>query len=207
MPLLLLKCTFNADYTPKTIDVVDNKPKVFICGIQMLKGINKVATSRNFQNGTENGFLDREKGFNLLLGKTGKGLDTAYSAEGWKEPTLMPENFYANIPDVQKDIKNNIKSDNYLRGVIRNYLYGEAMPPDEPSGTYADDVKKSEVKEEKSSGENNSRSVVAEENKTSRGTVVKEEKQEDTSTGRGRGTKEAGTGRNIMDDLKNMNDD
>lgn len=128
MPALRLVCEFDAANRPTKISVDGDKAVVLICGPILMKAINKTVTSRNFQNGTEDGLMDREKGFNLLLSKSGKGLDTTYGAEGWREPTEMDAKYYKEIPDVVALTKKEMESDAYLRGVIRNFIYGEAMP-------------------------------------------------------------------------------
>lgn len=129
IPILLLNCDFaDGGNMPSSIKVVDEKPKILQCGPQLLKAINKVATSRNFQNGTEDGFTDREKGFGLILSKKGTGLKTEYSATGWPNPNEMDEKYYTDIPDVVAETRKNIHSDEYYIGVLNNYFYGDPMP-------------------------------------------------------------------------------
>jgi hypothetical protein len=86
--------------------------------------INKVLTNARYQNGTEDGVLDLQKGRNFTLSKTGKGLDTEYAAMVWPDSTAM-EASWANAINVYKEVKKLEQSDSYLRSIIRNYLYGE----------------------------------------------------------------------------------
>lgn len=128
VPILLLDASFDSDFNPTEVKVSEGKAKVLQCGPMLLKAINKIATSRQYQNGTDDGFTDREKGYNLMLGKTGKGLKTEYSAQGWRDPWEMDEKYYNDTPDVVESVKNQLLPDDYLVKVVRNYFYGEALP-------------------------------------------------------------------------------
>lgn len=133
MPILLLDCKFDNSGQLLSFTVVDGKPKILVAGAMLTKAINKVVTSRNYQNGTEDGIMDRVKGFNMILGKTGKNLDTDYTAEGWTTPLEMDAQYYGEtIPDILKMTEDDIKPNDYLEGVINNYLYGDPMPPEPP---------------------------------------------------------------------------
>lgn len=127
MPILLLDCQFGEGGVCTTTKVVDDKPKILSCGTMLMKAINKIVTSRQYQNGTPDGIADRVKGFNLVLGKTGVKLDTEYTAMGWTAPTEMDAKYYAVIPDVIDIVEKSIYPDEYLQSVIRNYLYGEEL--------------------------------------------------------------------------------
>ena len=106
--------------------------KVLSCGSQLMKAINRVVTARTFQNGTEDGIMDRVKGYNIVITKTGTGLDTEYGAMGWNAPLEMDEKYYTEkaIPNVIELTEKKIKSDDHLRSVIRNYFYGEEIVAD-----------------------------------------------------------------------------
>lgn len=136
MPALFLDVEWNeGEGKASAVTVIDEKGKILSTGPMLMKAINRVVTSRNFQNGTPDGIMDRKKGFNMILTKTGKKLDTQYDAQGWNYAMPMPEDFYGDkIPDVVAFAEKQLKSDEYLRGVIRNYLYGEPMPAEEKSG-------------------------------------------------------------------------
>ena len=135
MPILLLKCIFTKDNELESFSVVDTKVKVFSCGAMLLKAINRIVTARTYQNGTPDGIADREKGCNIIIQKSGSGIDTEYSAIGWTAPTPMDEKYYDEkaIPDVIAMTEKQIKSEEHLRSVIRNYLYGEEIVPDTSS--------------------------------------------------------------------------
>jgi len=154
MPILLLDCEFDDDGECTKANVVDGKAKILDVGPMLMKRMNKVITSRNFQNGTENGIMDREKGFNLILSKTGKKLDTKYDAIGWNTPFEMEEKFYKNYPDVIEIVKKGQMSDEYLESVIRNYLYGEEVLDDKEHKRHPELQKsdsKNDAKDEKKS--------------------------------------------------------
>jgi len=131
IPFLLLACKFDASNNPAEVKVSGDKAKTLILKSDLLKAINKEVTSRQNQNGTPFGLMDREKGFNLILGKTGEKKDTVYTAVAWKTSYEMDEKYYKNIPDVVELSKKSIKSDAYLRSVIRNFFYGEALIEDD----------------------------------------------------------------------------
>ena len=130
MPLLLLDVKYDEDDQVESVIVVDDKAKVLVAKPSLMREINRVVTSRPVQNKTEDGIMDREKGHNMILSRTGTGLDTTYNATH-SFICEMPEDYYKDIPDVMKLTEDMAKSDTYLRGVIRNYLYGEEMPADE----------------------------------------------------------------------------
>jgi len=111
--------------------VVDGKAKILTCGPALMKRINKAVTSRKAQNGTPNGITDREKGSNLILSKTGQKLNTEYDAE-LGENWVFDAKYYEteNIPDISQMVSDALRPDEFLEGVVRNYLYGEEMPVD-----------------------------------------------------------------------------
>ena len=142
IPILKLACKFDKDGECTHVDVEDKKGKILVAGPMLMKAINKNVVSRNYQNGTEDGIMDRVKGFNIILDKTGKKLNTEYTALGWMYPWEMEEDYYkeANIPDIIKITEADIHSDDFLRAVIRNYIYGEPMPKeDNKNGGNSDD--------------------------------------------------------------------
>lgn len=146
VPGLFLKCLFEEDGTLTECKVVDDKVKILSCGSSLMKAVNRVVTARTYQNGTEDGLMDRVKGFNVVLTKTGSGLDTEYSALGWNTPMEMDEKYYTEkaIPNVITLTEQKIKSDDHLRSVIRNYFYGEEIVPD--ANNVSDEEEGAEVK-------------------------------------------------------------
>ena len=123
--------------------IIGDKVKIFPTGPMIKAALLKVILSKHAQNGTKDGIADRVKGFNVTVSKSGKGKNTEYAAEKWPNAQIMPKHLYENIPDVVKVIEDSIKSDEYLRSVIRNYLYGEEILDEEKAKTKA---KKAETK-------------------------------------------------------------
>jgi chemotaxis protein histidine kinase CheA len=123
--------------------IIGDKVKIFPTGPMIKTALLKVILSKHAQNGTKDGIADRVKGFNVTVSKSGKGKNTEYAAEKWPNAQIMPKHLYENIPDVVKVIEDSIKSDEYLRSVIRNYLYGEEILDEEKAKTKA---KKAETK-------------------------------------------------------------
>lgn len=120
----------NGDKRVKPV-VIGDKIKILPCGPMIKEALIKIILSKQAQNGTKEGLADRVKGWNVILSKSGTGKNTEYAAEKWDTPQVMPEKFYDNPICVVTMIEGLIKSDDYLRGVIRNYLYGEDMPSEE----------------------------------------------------------------------------
>lgn len=156
---LLLECKFEGNEATE-VNVVDDKAKILSAGTMLLKAINRVVTSRNYQNGTPDGIADREKGFNIVLSKTGKKLDTVYDAQGWLYPTEMDEKYYKDIPDVVAIAKKDCYDDTYLEAVINNYFYGDAMPKEKAHRFTAEET------EEKAAPARPSRTAAKAEEKT-----------------------------------------
>lgn len=145
VPVLLLDTEFDGKGKPKKVTVKEDKVKILAMGGMLMKAVNKIAVGRQYQNGTDDGFADRVEGYNILATKSGTGLSTEYAAEGWRDPWEMDEKYYTEkaVPNIIEQTRKQIKSDDYLRSVIRNYLYGEAIIEDrkkddsEDSGTRA----------------------------------------------------------------------
>lgn len=101
----------------------DGEAKILSSRIQLVKAINREATTRGGSL-----MFDREKGFNLILGKTGEKRETTYTAS--KADYLpMPEKYYgAGTPDVVSICKAGIFTDEYIDKIFGEFLYGEALP-------------------------------------------------------------------------------
>lgn len=192
LPILQLECKFDNNNVAAEVKVKDNAPKVLVANSTLLKAINKLVTGRQFQNGTDYGIMDRVKGHNLILSRTGKDLDTVYGAEAWTTPFEMDAKYYDKVPNVLELTEKDIKSNAYLRGVVRNYFYGEPMPKDDVQDDAV--ATKEQPKAEVSTG------------RTRTATVVEETVEEPKNTSR-TATAKTTTSRNLMDDLKNLNDD
>jgi hypothetical protein len=95
-----------------------------------MNSINDLVCAAIYQKGRNgNGIFDPKRGNSITLTKTVEGKQTKYKAIGGLQ-FAMPEHSTdpSKTPDIIKFLKKNQKSDEYLRGVIRNYLYGEPMP-------------------------------------------------------------------------------
>ena len=118
--------TDDNQYDLNLIDTfVRNKaPMVLNCKTQLMKAINHEASTRGGHL-----MFDREKGFNLILEKTGSGRDTLYKASK-ADAMPMPAKYYGegNTPDLMNICKAALYTDEYMDAVIGNYLYGEAIP-------------------------------------------------------------------------------
>jgi len=124
IPWLELQCTFASSGEATNVKVVGGKGKLLVVGSMLLKSINKQVTSRY----TQPDISDRVVGFNLLVSKTGAGMKTEYSAEAWRQAYEMPTNYYASYTCPVEYLEGEKLNDNYLRGIIRNYIYGERAP-------------------------------------------------------------------------------
>lgn len=133
LPMLQLDVTYDEDDNLIDCKVVDSR--ILVAKPTLLDSIHKVVTHRQYQNKTPNGIADREKGFNIILSKTGTGKETSYSAMGWNTPMPMDEKWYdeKKMPNVFEYTRKGQKSDEVLRSIIRNYLYGEAIIEDSSS--------------------------------------------------------------------------
>jgi len=104
--------------------IVDNRVKILVAKISALKDINKIATSRG--GGV---MTDPEKGFNVMITKSGKGKDTKYGVV--KMDSLpMPVEFYAppKMTNPMLIAQALMYTDEYMDAVIGKYLYNEPLP-------------------------------------------------------------------------------
>ena len=104
--------------------IEDGKWKMLTMGIQAIKAINDIATKRQ-----GNLLVDREKGFNLILSKSGEKRMTKYTAQ--KSDILpMPADFYTDekMIDPFEVAQSLMYTDEYMDKVIGKYLYGEECP-------------------------------------------------------------------------------
>lgn len=131
VPILHLDCKFDKDEQLIDTTVIDDAPKILVAKPTLLSAINDLVTSRNYLNGTDDGIADRVKGWHITIGKSGQKLDTTYTAIGWTQQIEMDEKYYGDkVPDILEISNKGIKSDEHVRSVIRNYLYGEAIIPE-----------------------------------------------------------------------------
>lgn len=150
--ILHLLVKYDDDDNMESCDVIDDMGKVLIAKPSLMNEINTIVTSRQIvgaTKGTEHGAADRVKGFNMVVSKKGSGLNTEYGALAWLEPMEMPAKYYEKPIDIQDMTDKMRKEDEYLRSVIRNYLYGEEIIADvnaKSSNTDAAETTKSEAK-------------------------------------------------------------
>ena len=139
LPILVLKTVYNDD--EELVSCKVEEARVLVAKATVLMEINKIVTSKQYQNGTKDGIADRVKGWNITLTKEGKGLDTKYHAIGWTERMEFDEKWYEDkvVPDVVKIDNDMRKSDEYLVSVIRNYLYGEDILEEDENDEEEDD--------------------------------------------------------------------
>lgn len=132
LAILLLDVKYDENDVLQSVDIVDDKVKVLVAKPTLLREINAIVGNKQYQNQTKHGIADRVKGWNLVLSKTGSGINTEYGAIGWTQQTEMPEKYYnpETMPHVGKIAQKQKKEDAYLSSVIRNYMYGEAIIED-----------------------------------------------------------------------------
>lgn len=213
LPVLMLDTT-DSD----KVKVIDNKAKILVVGVTLIKAINKLVTSKVNQNGTEWGIMDRKLGINLILGRTGTTReDTEYSAQAYRYESEMPESYYNDLPDILQNIKANMKTDEWLVDAVRNYLYGEPMPKEDEGWRFPEArkaVSGDEVAEQ--SGSPRKAPPKTTEKAAPKPTAAKVEAErpslEDEGTATAKATRKApppkaGTGtkpRNVTDDMNDM---
>jgi len=104
--------------------IEDDRWKILVVSIQALKAINVIATMRGGDM-----MVERVKGFNIILAKTGKLRDTKYTASK-DEVYPMPVELYT--PEKMLDpfelAQSLIFTDEYMDAVIGKYLYNENLP-------------------------------------------------------------------------------
>jgi len=126
IPCLLLDCEYDDDNELIKNDVIG--VRVLACGPQLMKEINRIVTNAQYQNGTEDGITDMEKGWNITVSKEGTGKTTKYTAIGWVQSTKYPKQYYKDVPNVLELTRKRMYSDDYLGAVMENYFYGEELP-------------------------------------------------------------------------------
>jgi hypothetical protein len=116
--------------------IKDQTAKVLVTTPKLMAAINKIVTSRGNQI-----MFDREKGFNLVISKSGAGTKTEYSAVQ-TDVLPMPAKYYQpeNVPDLVRLCKAGMRTDEYMKAILFNYFYGDPLPDakDETSYRYPD---------------------------------------------------------------------
>ena len=104
--------------------IEDGKWKIVSMGIQALKAINKIATSRGGYK-----MVNQADGFNITLSKTGVDRNTVYSALP-ADALPMPPSYYTDekMIDPFEVAESLMFTNEYMDMVIGKYLYGEECP-------------------------------------------------------------------------------
>lgn len=211
------------NYDPELISqfVKDDRFKVFQAKISLLTGINSIATSRGGAFMT-----DKDKGFNLILSKTGEKKKTKYHVNKANEVDLpMPAKFYEDRVSLIDIAKAQILTDECIDNIFGVYLYGEEEIEDV---TFAyPEVREALKNSFNDSDEEEAQSVPPQRGGRPRPAAAeqtaekapKEEAPVRGVSGRSRGTVSEGRsehnspaagrgrGRNLADDIKETNDD
>ena len=120
----------------------DNMIKVLQVGPQLGKAITGLIANPPIPNRLD---LFAQDGYIIKCTKTGSGMNTEYDAQMIVAKYEIPDELYDldKIPDIYEITRKKLMPDDYLRGVIRNYLYGEPMPvePDKESAKANEDSK------------------------------------------------------------------
>jgi len=130
MPILLLQ----EDEENNSYKVIDDKEKIFeFTSKPLYTDILKCLTGKisgKLADKAEDGILDRVIGHNISASKTKTGerrQDVEYAAS-ISEQCEMPAKYYNNPLDVYEYAKSLLVGKEYLRAVVRKYLYGEDIP-------------------------------------------------------------------------------
>ena len=105
--------------------IVDERVKMLVSKITVLKDINRVATSRG------GGLMtDPTKGFNFQITKSGAKRDTKYTVMRTADVIPIPEDFYAppKMVDPLLIAQALMFTDEYMDKIIGKYLYNETLP-------------------------------------------------------------------------------
>lgn len=97
-------------------------PCIMRCGEQLASAMNEIATDPQFLPD----ITDRVTGANLKLKKEGAGLNTKYSAMGWRKSTEMPESYYepGAVPCAIEYLRNKARNAAYLKAVAEWFIFG-----------------------------------------------------------------------------------
>ena len=132
--VLRLSVSYKSDQmTIDEIKVVGGKANIFSAGRSVASGIIDIAAHpKNVRAGEGLSIMHRVLGRNITIEKSGAGLETEYKVQPDPSPLdLSDEQFdkyYEETPDIMGYLEYSRKSPEYLRAVIRNYLYAEPMP-------------------------------------------------------------------------------
>ena len=162
-PVLHLALEFDShdEESVEKCEVIDDMVKVFVIKPKLMDDYHRVITSKTVNKKGGWGAMAQKTGSILQVGREGTGLNTQYHAQFFEKmeddevwDVLATDKYYTEdaIPDVWKLTTDLKKTDDFLRGIIRNYLYGEDMPVDEKDNSAADTDAGADEEQPKSSG-------------------------------------------------------
>lgn len=124
--------------------IKDQRVKILVANITTLKAINSLATTRGYGN-----MMTREEGVNLILTKTGKDRDTKYSVTPDSGRMPMPIEYYqeGKLTDPFEIAESLMYTDEYMKAVIENYIYGDVEIPEDSEDNYANPEIRAKLKE------------------------------------------------------------
>lgn len=124
--------------------IKDQRVKILVANITTLKAINALATTRGYGN-----MMTREEGVNLILTKTGKDRDTKYTVTPDSGRMPMPAEYYqeGKLTDPFEIAESLMYTDEYMKAVIENYIYGDVEIPEDSDDNYANPEIRAKLKE------------------------------------------------------------
>tara|TARA_R110000850_G_scaffold86615_3_gene186489 strand:+ start:43 stop:870 length:828 start_codon:yes stop_codon:yes gene_type:complete len=141
-PFLLIDAAYDNNGEPTSIKVNGNMGRVLSCTKGTSAKIQKIICDpKQRRAGKGMSVMHRELGRNVTIDKTQDKNFVAYTAKA--DPSAMDlsskdfDAFYADIPNLDRFLRDQVKDAAYLRGVIRNYLYGDELVA-EPEATKED---------------------------------------------------------------------
>jgi hypothetical protein len=132
MPIVRLKVKIGTTGEIENIAVIGEEVVILECGKMLAAAIHKIfCDPKRIRQGKGDSILSREFGINLTISKSGANLDTEYAA--MPDTNIMDltdasfDEYYKNTPDIIAHIEKERQSPEFLRSVIRNYLYGDEI--------------------------------------------------------------------------------
>lgn len=124
--------------------IKDQRVKILVANITTLKAINALATTRGYGN-----MMTREEGVNLILTKTGKDRDTKYTVTPDSGRMPMPIEYYqeGKLTDPFEIAESLMYTDEYMKAVMENYIYGDVEIPEDSDDNYANPEIRATLKE------------------------------------------------------------
>lgn len=111
------------------VEITFGDPKIFSCGLTAVQDYMTFVSDRKYMNGTPYGVADRVRGRNFTVEKTGVKKETKYSIKPWPNEMEVPIEFFKPGPNPVEYVRKGLQNNDYLRSLIRNYLYGEELLP------------------------------------------------------------------------------